>query len=196
MTPIEITFALRDFLTKALKDFRIEDEVGEERPVTVYIFHLPEQTTALMNDHAEDGYTPITQDEADAIMKSVYPAVIVRPLTYQAQDVDEMYSFLTVSLTVGVFSRDKENVNGSWAVVNILERIRQALEEKRILDNRCEVMSPLSWELYNEELRPLWFGEMITQWRILNPIRTYGLAPEDDWQGDSFDLGKGESTDG
>ena len=196
MTPIEVVTALCNFLKTVLKDFRIEDEDGNESPVTVYLFHLPEQALALMNAHAEDGYTPIQEDEANEIMKSVYPAVIVRPLTYQAQDMDDMYSLLTVSLTVGVFSRDPANVNGSWAVVNILERIRQPLEEQRVIDERCEVLSPLSWELYNEELRPLWFGEMITQWRIPNPYRTYGLSPEDDWQGDRFDFRKDEITDG
>lgn len=195
MTPIDVTFALRDFLETTLKDFRIEDEDGNESPVTVYLFHLPEQALALMNPHAEDGYTPLPQNEAERIIKSVYPAVIVRPLTYQAQDVDQMFSLLTISLTVGVYSRDPANVNGSWAVVNVMERIRQALEEKRILDDRCEVLPTLSWELYNEELRPLWFGEMTTQWRIVNPIRTYGLNPENDWQGDSFIFGKGERSD-
>ncbi|MBQ9564504.1 MAG: hypothetical protein IJU98_02850 [Synergistaceae bacterium] len=196
MTPIEVTFALRDFLETALKDFRIEDEAGNESPVMVYLFHLPQQAVALMNAHAEDGYTPLPDAEADEVMKSVYPAVIVRPLTYRAQEVDEMFSFLTVSLTVGVFSRDPANVNGSWAVVNILERIRQALEEKRIFNERCEVVAPITWELYNEELRPLWFGEMMTQWQIVNPIPTYGLTPDEDWQGDGFNFGKGEATDG
>ena len=196
MTPIEIVIAMCDFLKSALKDFRIEDETGAESPVTVYLFHLPEQAMSLMNPHDEDGYTPIPQDEAEEIMKSVYPAVIVRPLTYQAEDMDDMFSILTVSLTVGVFSRDPANVNGSWAVVNILERIRQVLEEKRIINDRCEVLSPLSWELYNEELRPLWVGEMFSQWRIPNPYRTYGLSPSDDWQGDRFDFRKDEVTDG
>lgn len=195
MTPIEVVSALRKFLTDALKNFRIEDEAGRESPVTVYLFHLPEQAVSIMNAHAEDGYTPLPE-AGDEVLKSVYPAVIVRPLTYQAQDMDDMYSLLTVSITVGVFSRDPANVNGSWAVVNILERIRQELEERRILDGRCEVISPLTWELYNEELRPLWFGEMITQWQIANPCRTYGLNPEDDWQGDSFNFRKDEVTDG
>jgi hypothetical protein len=178
---METLFALCRFLGETLKDFRFEDDAGQERAITVYPFHLPVPPTAKMNPHAEDGYTPIPPEQAELYAyESLLPSAVVRPLKYEDKAFEDDSSLMVAAITAGVFSLDPNNVKGSWGVVNILERIRQALEAKRILEKRCEVLEPLSWELYDEALRPIWFGEMITQWRILNPQRRY----EEDWLGD------------
>lgn len=179
MTPMETLFALCRSLEETLKDFLFEDEAGKERPVAVYPFHFPEQVLSAMNPHAEDGYTPIPETQDDAFQQ-LMPAVVVRPLSYEDKALDDDSSILSMAVTVGVFSRDPANVTGSWGVVNILERIRQSIEAMPILEGRCEALLPLSWELYNEALRPLWFGEMTMQWRILDPHR----LDDSNWSGD------------
>lgn len=179
MTPMETLFALCRSLETTLEDFRFEDEAGKERPVTVYPFHFPEQVLAVMNPHAEDGYTPVPATQDDTFQQ-LMPAVVVRPLSYEDKALDDDSSILSMAVTVGVFSRDPANVAGSWGVVNILERIRQAIEAAPILEERCEALLPLSWVLYDEALRPLWFGEMTTQWRILDPHR----LDDTNWAGD------------
>ena len=181
MTPMDTIFALCRFLEGNLKDFRFEDDAGKEREITVYPFHLPEPPRGAMNPHAEDGFTPIPQEQSEIYAyEALMPSVTVRPLKYENKAFEDDSSLLAAAITAGVFSIDPQNVKGPWGVVNILERIRQALETTRILDGRCEVLEPLSWELYDEALRPLWFGEMIAQWRILNPQRLY----KEDWMGD------------
>jgi hypothetical protein len=180
MTPMETLSALCRFLETTLRDFRFVDEMAQEREITVYPFHLPQPPATPMNPRAPDGHTPVPSDQEPEAWEPLMPAVVVRPLKYENKVFEDGSALMTVAITAGVFSRDPDNVKGSWGVVNILERIRQALETTRILDERCEIMEPLSWELYDEALRPLWFGEMIAQWRIITPERSY----EEDWLGD------------
>lgn len=182
MTPITTLFNIQSFLSEKLKEFRFDGDNGDERAVTVYAFHLPEPPQSAMRPRAEDGISPDMTEAQRNEYEGFMPAVIVRPLKYENKAFSDNSSLLAVGVSVGVFSRDPENKRGSWGVVNILERIRQEIEKQHIIDGTCEILEPLTWELYDEELRPLWFGEMILSCRIANPQREYGK--DEDWLGD------------
>ncbi len=71
-------------------------------------------------------------------------------------------------------------------MLNILERVRLELLTDRLVDGKYEIVEPLSWQLYDESYKPLWFGEMTTQWRIINPFR----VDASDWKGDFLKVGE------
>jgi hypothetical protein len=110
--------------------------------------------------------------------EGMMPAVIVAPLSFEDKAFEDGTSLLAVSIMAGVFSRS--HIDGPWAVLNILERVRRLLLANRVIEGACEVQEPLSWQMYDDATRPLWFGEMVTQWRIAVPGR---IDPED-WRGD------------
>lgn len=177
MTPMDTLSALCRFLESTLRDFRFEDENKRERSITVYAFHLPDPPPSQMSPRPDDSVTP--PPDAQSGYESMMPAVVVRPLKFEDKVLEDDFSIITLLITVGIFSRDPQNVAGPWGVVNILERIRQALAASPILENRCEILEPLSWELYDEALKPLWFGEMQTQWRLAVPQK----LDDEDWMG-------------
>ncbi|MDR1495713.1 MAG: hypothetical protein LBS67_02170 [Clostridiales Family XIII bacterium] len=171
MTPVLTVETIQKFLEAGLENLRPEGDLGTERKITVYRYNLPDPAPAAMTQTAADG-----PDSYEGMM----PAVIVCPVSFEDKAFMDGSSLLAVSLMAGVFSRDNMNADGPWAVMNILERIRRLLLTYRVIEGACEIQEPLGWQLYDDSTKPLWFGEMMTQWRILVPDR---IDPED-WRGD------------
>jgi hypothetical protein len=107
----------------------------------------------------EGGYT---RNEA----RQVFPAAVIRPVKFMGGGEGELWGTLTVVITAGAFDESDECSEGLKQVVNILERSRQLFEKARILEKRHKIILPVQYELYDESVRPFWFGEMITEWRI------------------------------
>ena len=179
MTPLLCLEAVCTFLETLFREYRLPSSDGD-RAIAVYHHFLPEPPQGKMNSHAEDGM-PVPQEPGDEY-EGLMPAVIVRPLKWGEQALGDGVSELTLCITVGVHSRDPQNQEGAQAVMNVLEHIRQALLSRRLLDQRYEIQTPVSWEFFNEELRPLWFGEMTTTWNIMEPSR----IDTRDWQGNGY----------
>lgn len=169
------------FLEEHLRQYRVPSSDGD-RAVTVYPYFLPEPPQGVMNPHAEDGTPLPNEEERRDAFAGLMPAVIVRPLKWGDPALDDNLSELTVCVTVGVHSRDPLNRDGAQAIVNLLEHMRQAFLSYRVLNSRYVVQTPIAWELFNEELRPLWFGEMTVTFNILEPARIVGQ----DWQGNAY----------
>lgn len=182
MTPVQTIEAICRFLERELVNLRPEgllesdegeEERGEERSIAIYPYGFPSPSPTQMTEHAEE-------DEVLLSLAGIMPAVAVVPVMYEDKVLEDNTSLLTVSLMAGVYSADQMNQYGPWAVMNILERIRRLLLTYRVLEDACEVQEPLTWQLYDETTKPLWYGEMITQWRIMVPDR----VDSDDWRGD------------
>jgi hypothetical protein len=163
--------AIAQYLETELVNLRPDGDDGRERNISVYRYNLPNPAPAQMADASDT-----TPDSYEGMM----PAVVVSPISWEDKALEDGSSVLTVSIMAGAFSRDPMNVEGSSAVLNMLERIRRLLLTHRIVGDAFEVVEPLNWQLYDEGYKPLWFGEMTTQWRILHPVR---VDPED-WKGD------------
>ena len=160
MTPVETIGAICRFLGENLTDMR-----PEEKTITIYPYSLPDPDPAGMM--AGGAGEPATYE-------GMMPAVIVAPISFEDGDFGDDWSFMTVSLLVGAYSLDCEE--GPLTVMNVLERVRMLLLTNRMLKESCEVQQPLKWQIYDYSTKPLWFGEMITQWRIIVPKR---VDPED-----------------
>ena len=176
MTAVRCLFAVCDYLGDVLKEFRLPgaSERTAPVPVKVYPFHLPEPEPSPMRGDADE---PAAEE-----YEHLLPAVVVRAVQYKDGEFDDDIGELTLTITVGAYSHDPLNREGPWMVLNLLERIRQALLRKRVIDDRFETGAPMSWELYDERTRPLWFGEMTTTWAIMEPAR---IVPQD-FAGDSY----------
>jgi hypothetical protein len=155
MTPVGTIDAICRFLEETLKNLR-----PDEKNVTVYPYSLPDPDPAAMM--RDSGETPVTYE-------GMMPAVIVAPISFEDKMFEDGTSLLTVSLLAGIYSYDHKE--GPLRVINILERVRRSLLSNRILEDACEVQEPLNWQMYDDGTKPLWFGEMITNWRIAVPDR-------------------------
>ena len=49
-----------------------------------------------------------------------------------------------------------------------------------MLEKRHQIILPVQYELYDESVRPFWFGEMITEWRMR--LQTQELDPGNDFR--------------
>jgi hypothetical protein len=155
LLPVETIDAICRFLAEGLVNIR-----PEEKTITVYPYSLPDPDPAQMMEGGSGN---------PATYEGMMPAVIVTPIAFEDSDFEDGWSYLTVSLLVGTYSLNC--VDGPWTIMNILERIRRLLLTNRILEDSCEVQQPLKWQMYDDGTKPLWFGEMITQWRIVVPER-------------------------
>jgi hypothetical protein len=171
VTPVLTVEIICGFLEAGLKNLRPDGDMGTEREITVYRYNLPDPEPAVMTQNSTGG-----PDSYEGMM----PAIIVSPVSFEDKAFEDGTSLLAVSIMAGVFSRDKMNTEGPWAVINILERVRRLFLTHRVIEDSCEIQEPLSWQIYDDGTKPLWFGEMMTQWRIFVPDR---IDPED-WRGD------------
>ena len=106
MIPVRLIEALADEIRDATKDYKLRAEGQEDKKVTVYCQHIPDE------DFLSDTY---------------YPLVIVS--VQEVTDDNEGMSIATVGLTIGVYGDDKE----AWMdLLSIMERIRQRVCNEKI----------------------------------------------------------------
>lgn len=149
--------AIAKFFEAELADLRPLDKTNGERALSVYRFNLPTPAGARM-------YAAEFEEAAD--YEGMMPALVVSPISFDDKIIGDREAVFTVSLLAGVYSTEASNTHGPWSVVNILERARLLLQTRRYID-RYELVAPLSWQLFDETTRPLWFGELMTQWRVV-----------------------------
>jgi hypothetical protein len=189
---------------------------GEETEVKVFQMALPQPGFSLMTPRPEDedgneiAALPEEEEELPGgytvgEARRIFPAVVIKPVRFYGGSDDPMSvnkttkgmagrGLLTVSLTVGTFDDSPECVEGLKWVINILERVRQGFEKKVILEDRYKIILPLSYELFEEAIRPFWFGEMTTEWSIPLMFREQELLH--DYRGANYPSGDGNYPNG
>jgi hypothetical protein len=158
---------------------RLPSPDGVESAINFYQMNLPQPQAPKIKPRAEDedgnelaqcdpaDDTPLeeggyTRNEA----RQIFPSVVIRPVKFIGGSDGDLWGTLTVVITVGTFDESSDCSEGLKQVANILERSRQLFEKVRLLENRHKIILPVQYELYDESVRPFWFGEMITEWRI------------------------------
>lgn len=71
----------------------------------------------------------------------------------------------------------KYDTQGYKDLLNIIERVRQALLKARFIDQKYKIEMPLKWQIPFEQPYPQWVGWMETYWIIQKPL----------YEGDIFD---------
>lgn len=148
MIPARMIRALKQEIEEAVKDYRLLAEGQEEKKVTVYAQHIPDER------FVDDTY---------------YPLVIAS--VQKVEDKETGDSVATVGLTIGVYGADED----AWMdLLSIMERIRQRLLEKRLIDKRYSLELPSEWETIESQPYPFWFGYGTLKYRIAHPLDRRG----------------------
>jgi hypothetical protein len=140
MIPVRLIEALADEIRDATKDYKLRAEGQEDKKVTVYCQHIPDE------DFLSDTY---------------YPLVIVS--VQEVTDDNEGISIATVGLTIGVYGDDKE----AWMdLLSIMERIRQRVCNEKIIARKYPLVMPTKFETIEAQPYPFWFGYATLKYRV------------------------------
>ncbi|MCZ8520129.1 MULTISPECIES: hypothetical protein [Paenibacillus] len=141
MTPVILIDALRDRLQALLAEYQMETKEGQRRSPQVVTGYLPQQLAGEENP-------------------SEYPFIIVRP--FKGKDAMEG-GHMSVRLIFGTYRDDDD---GFYYVMNLMERVRQHLQKRRGLGGVFRLELPYEWQVFEEQPMPHWVGEAITLWSI------------------------------
>lgn len=144
--PERLINSLKEEIEIAVKDLRLRAENQEDKHVSVYAQHIPDE------DFHDDSY---------------YPLVIVSLNKVEdTESVEGSGSTATVGLTIGVYGEDKQ----AWMdLLSIMERIRQRVLIFRKLDRRFRLVLPVKWETVEAQPYPFWFGYGTLVYQIAQP---------------------------
>ncbi|MDP5277145.1 hypothetical protein [Chengkuizengella axinellae] len=140
MTPALLIQSLCKFLEGVVENYTLESNIK-----------------TLKTPQIVDGFLPPkkgNQPEAE------FPYIIVRLV--EGEDEKEE-STTTIKMLFGTYSED---VQGFHDVLNLMEKVRQALLKKRTIDNKFRMELPYKWEVPEEQPHPEWFGMSISKWII------------------------------
>lgn len=202
MTELETCYAIRNFLADHLKEMRLPVPDGESA-INFFMMALPQPGTQEVRPRPEDddgNEIARTTPSADDIpiyeggytrreAREIFPAIIITPIKSDGASEGELWGTATILLTFGVFEESNECIAGPEWLANLATRTRQLFERYRILEDRCKVALPLSWELMRESVRPFWFAEMPMEWRIPLMYEEIGLLH--DYRGANYPSGDG-----
>lgn len=147
MIPARLIEALADEIRDATKDYKLKAEGQEDKKVTVYCQHIPDE------DFTQDTY---------------YPLVIVSVLS--VEDGEQGFSTATVGLTIGVYGEDK---NAWMDLLSIMERIRQRVCSLKTIDRKYALVWPNKWETVEAQPYPFWYGYGTLQYRVGRVVPNY-----------------------
>jgi len=144
--PERLINSLKEEIEIAVKDLRLRAENQEDKHVSVYAQHIPDE------DFQDDSY---------------YPLVIVSLNKVEdTEPVEGSGSTATIGLTIGVYGEDKQ----AWMdLLSIMERIRQRVLIFRKLDRRFRLVLPVKWETVEAQPYPFWFGYGTLVYQIAQP---------------------------
>ncbi|MDR1471566.1 MAG: hypothetical protein LBS75_03500 [Synergistaceae bacterium] len=192
MIPLLTCDAIERLLRERFAGVELPSPDGTESSVNIFQMNLPQPRAQTMRPrrHDEDGNEIPPRAEDDAPLeeggysrgeaRAIFPAIVVRPVKFIGADEADFWGMLTVVLSVGAFDESPECSEGVKRVLNIMERCRQLFEKERILESRYKINLPVQYELYDESVRPFWFGEMITEWRVKALVQE--LDPRNDFR--------------
>ncbi len=150
MIPVELIKSIQAEIQEAVKDYKLAAEGQEDKKVTVYAQHIPDE-----------------RFESD----TYYPLVVaaINKIEDGGEDSQQVLSTVTVGLTFGVYGEDET----AWVdLLNMMERTRQRLVNNRLLNNRFRLQFPVKWETIEAQPYPFWFGYGTIEYSMPRPIET------------------------
>ena len=145
MTAIELLDALQKFIEEKTKDIvlREKGKEGLERAAKVFKMRLP-------NKDAETKFIPY---------------ILLQFLTGKDGDAaSSSESECKIRIVVVTYSEDGSE--GAMDVLNLLTRIRIALLENGLIDERFLVKKPLEYIVYPDDTDPYYLGEMVVTFEM------------------------------
>ena len=99
-----------------------------------------------------------------------FPFVIVRPRRgADSQQGGDEVATAAIEIIVGTYS---DTDNGWWDVAHVIDTIRADIGAAPSIEGTAfEHVGPLTWEIPEQQQRPQWFGNVISNWIIPRPER-------------------------
>lgn len=132
MTSVDLLKALVVFLQDKLKDYRYEDSSGRVKPIYV-----------------KDGFLKVRENAEEEF----FPYVLVR-LSKGTATLEE--STVKVQFLIGVMEYDAND--GYIGCLNIMEHVKQSLQEVVFIADRFAVEMPIEWDVPREQPYPEWYA--------------------------------------
>ncbi len=150
MIAVELIQSIQAEIQEAVKDYKLAAEGQEDKKVTVYAQHIPDEF------FEDDTY---------------YPMVVaaINKIEDGSEDSPAAMSTITVGLTFAVYGEDRYAWND---LLSVMERTRQRLVDKRLLNNRFRLQFPVKWETVEAQPYPYWFGYGTLEYSMPRPIET------------------------
>lgn len=147
MTPSNLLSALQGAIKESVTNYRMEAENQADKPVSVYLQHLPDEA------FADDTY---------------YPFVL---LTVQkTQDSDAQGEMEASTATIGIMVATYGSGKDAWQdLINLTEHIRQYLLSYRTLAKRHRLILPLKWNIPEVQPYPFWHSYGTAEYTIGQP---------------------------
>ena len=151
MTPIDLVDCLADWIADKTRDMKLQVRVRgtdpkeeKERAAAVFKLGLPNR---------EDATAKI-------------PYILLKFLTAKDDKPERQpeESMCQIRIIVATYSED--GGTGEYDVLNVLLRIRSELEKAGMIAERYALRMPLEYTVYQDNTRPYYLGEMITNWSI------------------------------
>ncbi|PWK16065.1 hypothetical protein [Tumebacillus permanentifrigoris] len=139
MTKVGLMKAIQSFLQENVREFSFETNEQTEKAPAVVLHGLPPKGE---------------KDTPD------FPFIIVRLLEGESNDSG---SKAQVKLIFGTYSED---FDGIIDLMNLMERVEQALFKKGILEKRYRIENPFKWKVPEEQPAPEWLGEAVSIWSV------------------------------
>lgn len=157
MIPTRLVQAVADELREAVKDYSMAAEGAENKGVTVYAQHIPDE------DFKTDTY---------------YPLAIV---SLQKTEDNSDGAIATLGFTFGVYGEDAD----AWQdLLSIMERVRQRLLTRRVVARRFRLLMPLVFETIEVQPYPYWFGYATAKYSFAQPSEHGWAATEGELSSD------------
>lgn len=86
----------------------------------------------------------------------------------------ENYTNVTLKIIVAIESNDELKGNscaGYAELLNMLERTKQALLKKNVIDKKYQINDDVQYSIPDEQYFPFWTGEMVTNWKLPKMIQ-------------------------
>jgi hypothetical protein len=184
MIPLLTCDAIERFLRERLGKVDLPSPDGSEGKINIFQMNLPQPNAQTMKPRPEDeDGSEIAQCEYEDDIpleeggysrneaRQIFPAIVLRPVRFVGGSEQDFWGMLTVTLTVGTFDESNECAEGTKQILNIMERCRQLFERQRILESKYKISLPIQYELYDDSVRPFWFGELVSEWHIRTQVQ-------------------------
>jgi hypothetical protein len=145
MSELDLSKSIRNRLKEVVKNMRLapDNKKQEFRAPTVVNGYLAPKRS---------------NEESD------FPFLVVRP--GKGETGTDGITKVDVKIIIGCYS---EEFDGHEYAMQVLNRIRIGLMEKRTLDNMFRMELPFDWELYDDQPYPEWQMKLNTRWTIPTP---------------------------
>lgn len=159
MTPVTLLDELQEFIEDATKEILLRikptqrSPEGGERAAEVWKMSLP--------------------DKDSMTAKAPYIVLqVVNGLDDQNAG-DEQESTCNIRFVICVYSENSSE--GALDVLNLISRIRIALERQRVIGNLFTLRLPVEYLVYTDQPAPFFLGEMMTVWELPNIEREVNM---------------------